>query len=179
LAGAENGISDIFAPFDALLGVFLGPNAPNLFSSPPPLYFSTLASRDYLSITPLLQQVFFIGDGRTSTGALQLVVVPEGATRLFLCTMDAFGWANNQGYFSVAVTLTNAPDATLLQIDTYPGIIVWGPIGSTQQVEFATSLLQTTWTPLTNIVLSQSPYFVVDPTPARNSSRFYRAITAP
>jgi hypothetical protein len=34
----------------------------------------------------------------------QQVVVPEGATRFFLGTMDGFGWFNNEGQFDVQVT---------------------------------------------------------------------------
>jgi hypothetical protein len=52
--------------------------------------------------------VFFIGDGRTGsgTGAVQQFIVPAGATRLFLGTVDGFGWNTNSGAFSVQV---NAP----------------------------------------------------------------------
>ena len=63
--GAQNGISDITAPHNSLLGVFLGPGLPDLSTSPPALDFSTPGSRDYAFLSPLLQQVFFIGDGLT------------------------------------------------------------------------------------------------------------------
>ena len=102
-AHAENGISDVQAPWDALLGVFLGPEQPNLSSAPATLDFWSLASRDYSSLAPLLKQVFFIGDGLTSTGARQQVIVPPGATRLFLGPLDGSGWFNNVGSFSVEV----------------------------------------------------------------------------
>jgi hypothetical protein len=38
-------------------------------------------------------------------------VVPKGAKRLFLGTMDGFEWNNNTGFFSVAVTLER-PDVS-------------------------------------------------------------------
>src|SRR5271157_1674909 len=47
--GAENGFSTITAPANALLGVFLGPNAPNLTPSPSQLGSNT---------APVLKQVF-------------------------------------------------------------------------------------------------------------------------
>ncbi len=34
VAGAENGIGNIFAPIDSLIGLFLGPGAPNLSAAP-------------------------------------------------------------------------------------------------------------------------------------------------
>ena len=102
-AGAENGISNITVPVDALVGVFLGANQPNLSTAPGTLDFSSPTSRDFLTLSPLLQQTFFIGDGRTSLNQVQQVVAPAGATRLFFGTMDGFGWFNNTGTLSVTV----------------------------------------------------------------------------
>jgi hypothetical protein len=67
---------------------------------------STTASRDYLSLAPLLQQTFFIGNGRTSSNQVQQVIAPAGATRLFLGTMDGYGWFNNTGSLTVVVNST-------------------------------------------------------------------------
>jgi hypothetical protein len=103
-AGAENGIAALTAPFESLVGVFLGPNQPSLSSPPAALDFGTRDKMDYSILRPQLRQVFFIGDGRTATGAGQLVVVPVGATRLFLGVMDRNESANNTGAFSVAIT---------------------------------------------------------------------------
>ena len=100
----ENGISDVIAPYDCLLGVFLDDTQPDQTPEPAYLDFSTQASRDYLTLAPLLKQVFFIGDGVTSGGEEQHVVVPEGATRLYLGTMDSTTWLNNIGQFDVLVT---------------------------------------------------------------------------
>ena len=112
VTGAENGISDITVPIDSLLGVFLGPNQPNLIGAPSTLDFSLAGSRDYLSLAPALQQVFFMGDGVTSGSAAQTIIAPAGATRLFLGTMDGFGWANNIGSFDV--TMNAVPEPTTL-----------------------------------------------------------------
>jgi hypothetical protein len=103
--GAENGISDIFVPVNSLLGVFLGPDQPSLTPAPDTLVFGTTASRDYLTLSPVLKQVFFIGDGLTGGGMTQQVIVPGGATRLFLGTMDGSGWYDNSGSFSVRVVI--------------------------------------------------------------------------
>lgn len=102
--GAEHGISDIVAPLNALLGVFLGPYNPEGSVAPPALDFSQRGSIDYRQLTPAIRQVFFIGDGVTASGLHQKVVVPFGATRLFLGTADAYGWANNGGAFMVSIT---------------------------------------------------------------------------
>ena len=59
---------------------------------------------NYTTLSPQIKQVFFIGDGRTSTGAVQQIVIPGGATRLFLATMDSTAWNKHSGSFAVSVT---------------------------------------------------------------------------
>lgn len=51
---------------------------------------------DFASLTPALQQVFFIGDGRDLSGALQTFFVPASATTLYLGYADAVQF--QQGY---------------------------------------------------------------------------------
>ena len=109
--GAQNGISDITAPHNSLIGVFLGADQPDLNSPPPALDFSNQASQDYLALSPLLQQVFYIGDGLTS-GAdplQQQIIVPTGATSLYLGTMDGWEWNNNGGSFTLTMENNPAP----------------------------------------------------------------------
>ena len=101
--GAENGISDVAAPVNALLGLFLDGSQPDSSAPPVSLNFITLGI-DFLTLSPLLKQVFFIGDGLTSTSAVQQFDIPSGATRLFLGTMDGFGWFNNTGAINIEVT---------------------------------------------------------------------------
>ena len=105
-AGAENGIADVNAPLNSVIGVFLNDSVPNanplnVLFPPSTLDFSTAAQRDFKSLSPGLRQPFFIGDGRTSTGEVQQFVAPTGATRLFICTMDSYEWSNNVGGFYV------------------------------------------------------------------------------
>jgi hypothetical protein len=102
--GPENGIANIKAPIDALIGVFLDDSDPSNFPPPVALDFSTVASRDFTSLSPELRQPFFIGDGKDSAGHVQEFVSPTGATRLFLGTMDSWRWSDNIGSFTVTVT---------------------------------------------------------------------------
>jgi hypothetical protein len=116
--GAENGIADIAAPFVSLIGVFLGPDQPDQKPAPSPLDFTTAEARDYLELAPALKQPFFIGDGLTSSGAVQQVIAPIGATRLFLGVMDQYQWSDNEGAFSVQIT--KAASAPTVQLSLHP-----------------------------------------------------------
>ena len=116
--GAENGIGNLVAPIDALIGVFLGPAQPDLSAAPGSvLDFSTAASRDFASLSPLLKQPFYIGDGLRNDGlTLQSFVVPAGATRLFLGTMDGYDWINNVGRLEVTAEASVPEPATVLLV---------------------------------------------------------------
>lgn len=100
--GSENGIASVRAPINSLVGVFLGETPAS--SAPAPLDFAMLGTSQ-ASFSPLLGQAFFIGDGVTGTtdGSVQNFIVPLGATRLFLGTMDGDQWTNNIGSFTVTV----------------------------------------------------------------------------
>lgn len=102
--GSENGISDTTAPINALVGLFLSDAAPNTTSTPPAnRSFATESGRNFDQLNPQLKQIFFIGDGVTSSGTKQRFIVPPGATRLFLATWDFYEWNNNSGYRIVKV----------------------------------------------------------------------------
>lgn len=100
----DNGIAGLAAPISSCLGVFLADQQPDQTPPPDALDFTSPASVNYLTLAPTLKQVFFIGDGLTETGVVQQVVVPTGATRLYLGTMDSCQWSNNIGQFDVIVT---------------------------------------------------------------------------
>ncbi len=103
--GAVNGMSNVRAPINALMGVFLDNNQPDSFPAPDTLNFQADGT-NFTSLSPELRQVFFIGDGLTGTGdgEEQKFSIPAGATRLYLGTMDGSGWFNNSGVLSVDIT---------------------------------------------------------------------------
>ncbi|MEN9833829.1 MAG: hypothetical protein RL011_22 [Pseudomonadota bacterium] len=101
--GATFGKSNITAPINSLIGVFLSESDPTPLPPPAPLDFSTQAARDYYNLSPALGQVFFIGDGKTSTGEHHRVMVPEGAARLYFAVMDIYQWNNNSGSLAGAI----------------------------------------------------------------------------
>jgi uncharacterized membrane protein len=115
---AEHGIADATMPLNSLNAVFLGATAPDKNTPPATLDFSTQSERDYTSgsnnneaavsgqITPKTQQVFYVGNGLTSKGTQETIVVPQGATRMFLGTMDGHEWSNNEGGFTATVSET-------------------------------------------------------------------------
>jgi hypothetical protein len=120
LTGAENGIANLTAPIDSLIGVFLGAGQPDSSAAPGPLDFSTLSSRDFSTLSPLLKQPFFIGDGLRNDGLTeQSFIAPTDATRLFLGTMDGFGWYTNFASFVVTVDPQSVPEpASMLLLAT-------------------------------------------------------------
>ncbi|CAN5573227.1 hypothetical protein BH09PLA1_BH09PLA1_02930 [soil metagenome] len=101
--GSENGISDVTAPINALVGLFLDDTQPNSSGAPSKLNFSSDASRNFDTLSPKMKQIFFIGDGKNSSGARQQFIVPKGATRLYLATWDFYEWNNNAGFRNIQV----------------------------------------------------------------------------
>lgn len=101
-------LSGFTGPYSGLVGVFFtdGPPGP----TPPSLNFGTPAARSFVTLSPQLQQVFFIGDGLTGvgTGAVQTFNVPPGATRLYLATYDSIS-LDNVGALRIEI---DAPAAT-------------------------------------------------------------------
>ncbi len=111
----ENRIPDYYVPVSSLVGIFLGPDQPNLSPVPDALNFDSggnvVGGVNYTTLSPLLKQVFFIGDGKTDSGVTQKIVVPDGATRLFLGQADGRAWGDNYGSLTVEVTETLSFDA--------------------------------------------------------------------
>ena len=126
---AYGGISGVYHPYYrmCLVGVFLDDSAPigdwtgGLNELNPNL-------EDY---APVLNQVFYIGDGLTGTGAgaLQNFYVPYGATRLFIGFADAYnfaglhGWYNdNSGSLNATVVMNKEevqlPDCSIYIVET-------------------------------------------------------------
>jgi hypothetical protein len=109
--GEENNIQTLTSPLDSLVGVFLNNNVPTANTAPS-------VSNDYTTqndTTIQLQEPFYIGDGTpySNPNVTAQFVVPQGATRLFLGTMDGYQWNNNGGSYSV--TITQQPTISLVQ----------------------------------------------------------------
>ena len=103
-----NSIAGLTAPRAGYItGVFLGATP---LATPAALDFSDGTS--FTSLSPMLQQAFFIGDGLTGdgSGATQIFHVPTGATTLYLGISDACGYngspscyEDNGGAFQITV----------------------------------------------------------------------------
>jgi len=82
-----------------LVGVFTDGALP-VGPPPPPLDFSSTGlGEDFGSLSPALNQQFFIGDGISSTGAIQQFFAPAGATRLHLGFADGYNFAGAPGCY--------------------------------------------------------------------------------
>ncbi len=116
-AGSISGISGPGAGY--LVGVFIaagGPSGP----APAALNFLTLGT-SFTSLSPLLDQVFFIGDGLTGdgSGSVQKFYIPTGAGKLYLGISDACNYdggpscyGDNFGTYSLDYTITSNVSAT-------------------------------------------------------------------
>jgi hypothetical protein len=99
--GSMHNISNINAPINSLVGIFLDDKTPSQRSvAPGTLDFGEAALRNFKTLAPQLGQIFFIGDGRDANGKLQGFTVPQGTTRLYLAIWDAYEWNNNLGQVS-------------------------------------------------------------------------------
>ncbi len=98
---AYGGLSGISAPDEGeLVGAFVS-NAGPSGTAPASLDFITTGT-NFTTLSPLLNQVFYIGDGKTGdqTGAIQQFDVPAGATKLLLGIPDAEGYNGTPGSYS-------------------------------------------------------------------------------
>lgn len=96
-----NNLSNIKAPINSLIGIFLDDKTPTQRPvAPETLDFNEAHLRNFKIMAPKLGQIFFIGDGKDATGKLQAFTVPTGTTRLYLAIMDEYEWNNNLGKLS-------------------------------------------------------------------------------
>jgi hypothetical protein len=116
---AQNGIRGVSLPRSSLVGVFLGSERPDL--SPPPDPGPAAA--------PAVKQVFLIGSHAE-------VKVPQGATRLYLGTMDGYNWANNFGQFGVMVS-PESENATTPPVGNGKGSALAKPVAAKQHAASA------------------------------------------
>lgn len=104
------GFSSVSARAGALIGVFIAGDHAAHNETPPDVDF-TGAALDLAIISPLLQQPFYIGTGKTRAGAARNVVVPPGATRLYLAVLESGERrsGDNTGAFTVAAEIVTTP----------------------------------------------------------------------
>ena len=114
--GSFGGISGYFGTQGALVGVFLTNAVP---SAGPPATLDFSAGGlgvDFTTLSPALNQVFFIGDGKTNLNVFQEFVAPAGTTRLALGVVDGFGfngppgaYDDNDGGYRIRVGIDEIP----------------------------------------------------------------------
>ena len=98
------GIGGLDADLNMLVGVFTNAIGPAPTRAP-----AGLSLGDDMT-TPLVNQAFAIG------ASLSNVVIPAGATRLYLGMHDGFEWTNNSGSVEVTVCEVPEPGAVVLAI---------------------------------------------------------------
>jgi len=110
------GISGYLGTQGALVGLFLNDDIPSGVA-PGRLDFSSGGlGVDFLSLSPDLGQVFFIGNGVTSGNVFQEFIAPTGSTRFFVGITDAFGFNgapgafdDNDGSYRITIGINEAP----------------------------------------------------------------------
>ena len=110
------GISGYIGPQGPLAGVFLSDAIPSA-APPATLDFSPGGlGTDFTSLSPVLGQIFYIGDGKTSLDTFQQFIAPAGATRLFLAIPDGFGFVggpgaydDNDGSYQIRIGVNQVP----------------------------------------------------------------------
>lgn len=108
--GSANGISLAHLPANALVGVFVASGGPS-GSTPADLDFTGPGGYSFLTLSPLLDQQFFIGDGLTGTGTgtVQQFIAPAGTATLYLAVADSVGSSvGNVGYITADVNDLNS-----------------------------------------------------------------------
>lgn len=128
--------------FNGLVGVFLNDSVPG-GTAPAPRN----DGRTFSTLSPLLNQIFWIGDGfdgdnpsQPLQGNQQLFFAPTGATRLFLGSTDGVGWFNNSGTSVVTINFTALAGNAVPEPSVWAMLILgFGVIGRTlrQRKRFA------------------------------------------
>lgn len=184
VANAYGGISGITIPGGgALVGVFEPASAP-VGAAPASLNFTVIGS-NFTTLSPLLYQTFYIGDGLTGdgSGAVQQFIVPTGATRLFLGISDAPGfdgspgaYGDNSGTFTASFQIASAGLNLLPPQASGTNFILSFQSLSSQayQVESTTNLAGGNW--ITNTSLTGDGTLKQIFFPMTNTMQFFRLV---
>jgi hypothetical protein len=117
--GGANGLSSLSGNGNIpLVGVFTTDSDPFGSAAPSALSFDKFAPA---SLAPVLNQVFYIGDGRSGynngAGTVLTFGAPSNATRLYIGVIDAYSFSattgyynDNHGSFTVNVSLAPVPE---------------------------------------------------------------------
>ncbi|MGB8169416.1 MAG: hypothetical protein WCF18_18095 [Chthoniobacteraceae bacterium] len=122
-----NGLSGFSSDHDyALYGVFVGAIEP---ADPRPAALSFVGNTTFASLSPQLDQVFYIGDGLTGTGSgsTQLFNVPAGALKLYFGLADGVNSPIDNGFYG-----DNSGPGYLIEISRVipePSTAVFGAVG--------------------------------------------------
>lgn len=134
VSGIVNANANMF-----LTGVMLANGQP---AGPTPAA-ADFSNMGFASLSPVLQQSFFIGDGLTGTdsGNVQVFSIPAGAKRLFLGFADALDFNGQEGCFS---DNRGAMDvAVQFRFDAAPQAAVPAPVNSPWSLLALATLLAT------------------------------------
>jgi uncharacterized protein (TIGR03437 family) len=167
--GNYAGLSAITCPRSGVMGVFVGPTLNRSGSGPAGITF-TATIQALTNLQPLLNQIFYIGNGLTPQGTPRTVTVPSGATRLFLSYAN-YNLGNNTGSFVVTVSPTSgtAPQITPNGILNGGGFanapVSVGSIVSIFGNNFATATTSASTVPLPTSLAGVTVYFDTTPVP--------------
>lgn len=115
------GFASLTAPINSLVGVFLDDATPD-FPIPNGLDYSG-PDLNGATVAPALRQPFVIGDG-----SRQGIVVPAGATRLFLGAFDQSDSENNLGSFAVTINGATTPASKRADlVGAFTGVKITAP----------------------------------------------------
>jgi len=135
--------------------------------------------------------IIYVAGGYTSSGTSATVEAYNPATDSWstvtplpfpLYTASAAaanGTLYVMGGYDVSFSTVGSVEAfspNFLAINMYPGLTIYGQIGSTYEIDCCNNLSISNWTALTTMVLSNSPCLYIDTNSTYFSHRFYRAV---
>ncbi|MEW6156080.1 MAG: PQQ-binding-like beta-propeller repeat protein [Verrucomicrobiota bacterium] len=81
---------------------------------------------------------------------------------------------------SAGTMVSDAAVLTIVNLQTYAGVVIVGPVGRQYKVEFRDAFSEVSpWQTWTTLTLNQSPYVLIDYDSPSHSKRFYRALLIP